>query len=173
MYIEIVGKNYDVSERLKGIIEKKLGKLDKYFYDEAVAKVVCREEKNGKKFMELTIRFGGRLVRSEVQGESMYDLIDLAEPKVERQLSKHKSKLEKKLKSADFERETVEPEREETLSVVKTKSFEIIPMDIDEAILQLDLLGHDFFVFLNADTGKIGVVYKRADGNVGLLNPIY
>ena len=172
MRIELIGKDYVISERLKEILEKKLGKLDKFFSDDAQASVVCRKE-GERQTMEVNVKFGGRLVRSEYSSDNMYDNIDVILPKIIKQIEKHRTKLSKKLRPDAFIGETeIEPEVKLS-KIVKEKKFEIVPMSIEEATLQLDLLGHDFFIFLNESTGKVGVVYKRNDGAIGLLSPKY
>ncbi len=171
MRIEIIGRDYSVAERLREVVTRKLEKLDKYFDDDALAKVVCRKEKGDRMIMEITVSFGGRIVRSEYSSDNMYDNVDVILPKIERQIIKHRTKLSRKLRPNAFE--TVETEEQPSPSPVREKSFELIPMTIDEAMMQLDLLDHDFFVFLNVDNGKVNVVYKRHDTEVGLINPIY
>lgn len=171
MRIEIIGRDYSVAERLREVVTRKIEKLDRYFDDDAQAKVVCRKEKGDRMVMEITVSFGGRIVRSEYSSDNMYDNVDVILPKIERQIQKHRTKLSRKLRPDAF----VEAEEivETTKSPVREKNFELIPMTIDEAMMQLDLLDHDFFVFLNVDNGKVNVVYKRHDGEVGLINPIY
>jgi len=122
--------------------------------------------------MELNIKFAGMIARGEVTSDNMYDNIDLVLPKLERQLAKYKSKLAKKLRQGVvFEEELLETLPVKQSKLVKTKTFELHPMDIDEAILQLELLGHDFFIFHNAGNGRVNVLYKRGDGDYGLLDP--
>ena len=176
MRIEIIGRDYSVAERLRDVIEKKLSKFDKFFDDDAQAKVICRKESGDRMTMEVTISFGGRIVRSEYSSDNMYDNVDVILPKIERQIEKHRAKLVRKLRPnafdvADMPEEIATDVKSRT--PVREKNFELLPMDIDEATLQLELLDHDFFIFLNADNGKINVVYKRGDGNIGLINPIY
>ena len=174
MQIDIMGKDYHVGAHLKDIIAKKVLKLEKYFDDRAVCKVVCREEGKTRFILELTIKFNGMFVRGEVSGENMYDNIDAVLPKIEKQLAKYKDKLQTKLRKDAFTLEEAfeagkiefKPRR-----IVKTKTFELTPMNVEEAILQLDLLGHDFFVFLNVDNGRTNVIYRRGDDNVGLIDP--
>lgn len=176
MRIEIIGRDYSVAERLSGVIEKKLSKFDKWFDDDAHAKVICRKESEDRMTMEITITFGGRVVRSEYTSDNMYDNVDVVVPKIERQIEKHRAKLSRKLKPDAFSFSDMPEEVAADIksrTPVREKTFELIPMDIDEATLQLELLDHDFFIFLNADNGKVNVVYKRADGKIGLINPKY
>ena len=172
MRIEIIGRDYSVAERLREVVTRKLQKLDKYFDDDALAKVVCRKEKGDRMTMEVTVSFGGRIVRSEYVSDNMYDNVDVILPKIERQIQKHRTKLSRKLRSDAFEG-VEELDVAPAKSPIREKSFELIPMSIEEAMMQLDLLDHDFFIFINVDNGKINVVYKRRDAEVGLLNPIY
>ena len=169
MRLEIVGKNYVVADRLREVIEQKLEKLDKYFVDDVFTRVVCREEGRGRYLMEITIKVGGRILRAEVSSDNMYDNIDLALPKLERQIRKYRTKLDKQIKITTPEvAEEVEVQR-----IVRSKQFEVVPMTVDEAMLQIELLGHEFFVFLNVDNNRINVVYKRRGGDYGILDPIY
>lgn len=175
MRIEIIGRDYSVAERLKDVVERKLSKFDKFFEDDAQAKVICRKE-GERLIMEITISFGGRIVRSEYTSDNMYDNVDVIIPKIERQIEKHRAKLARKLRPDAFD--VIDSQEEIAADIqsrkpVREKSFELIPMDVDEATLQLELLDHNFFVFLNADNGRVNVVYKRGDGNVGLINPKY
>ena len=176
MRIEIIGRDYSVTERLNDVIHKKLLKFDKWFEDDAQAKVICRKESEDRMTMEITIVFGGRVVRSEYTSDNMYDNVDVVIPKIERQIEKHRAKLCKKLRPDAFDSMDVSEEMAsdfKSRTPVREKTFELIPMDIDEATLQLELLEHDFFIFLNVDNGKVNVVYKRTDGKIGLLNPKY
>ena len=172
MRVELIGKDYVISERLKEILEKKITKLDKFFGDDAIASVVCRKE-GDRQTMEVNVKFGGRLVRSEYSSDNMYDNIDVILPKIQKQIEKYRTKLSKKLRPdafIDIQEEFVSPKQSK---VVREKRFELVPMTVDEAVMQLDLLGHDFFVFINEENGKVSVVYKRADGEIGLLSPEY
>lgn len=171
MRIEIIGRDYSVAERLREVVTRKLEKLDKYFGDDTLSKVVCRKEKGDRMIMEITVSFGGRMVRSEHESDNMYDNVDVILPKIERQIQKHRTKLSRKLRPDAFVE--VEEDVAPAKTPVREKNFELIPMTTQEAMMQLDLLDHDFFVFMNVDNGKVNVVYKRHDGDVGLINPIY
>ena len=170
MRLEIVGKNYAVGDKLYGIIEHKLEKLDKYFVDDAFVRVVCREEGRGRLIMEVTIKVGGRMLRAEVSGDNMYDNIDFVLPKLERQIRKYRTKLDKQLRDNV---EVVDTSEVPIQKIVRNKQFEVVPMTVEEAMLQIELLEHEFFVFLNTDNGRINVVYKRREGDYGILDPIY
>lgn len=175
--INVRGKNVEVTPALQEYVAKKLRKLEKYFNTQAEAQAtldVVREDH----IVEVTISFNGLLLRAEEATEDMYASIDLVVDKLERQMHKHKTRINRKLRQQGMkglseklaglgkaEKEAAEPR------VVRMKSFVMKPMPTEEAILQLDLLGHDFYVFTNADTEEINVLYKRKDGNYGLIEP--
>jgi putative sigma-54 modulation protein len=174
MRITVYGKNIDVTAGMKSMLEKKLSRMDKYFSPEADATATMSTQK-GKHILEVTIPINGTILRAEESTDDMYASIDLVVDKLESQLKKHKSKLEKKQKDHatirfDFSSIPEEPKIDEP-SVVKTKRFPIKPMSPDEASLQMDLLGHNFYVFLNSESEEVNVVYKRKDGNYGLIEP--
>ncbi|SHE67151.1 ribosome hibernation-promoting factor, HPF/YfiA family [Alkalibacter saccharofermentans] len=174
MRVIVYGKNVDVTTGLKSTLDKKLSKLDKYFNPDTEATATLSTQK-GKHILEVTIPINGTILRAEEATEDMYASIDLAVDKLEGQLRKHKTKLEKKLKDhstirIDFSSFSEETKSDEP-SLVKTKRFPVKPMSTEEATLQMDLLGHNFFVFLNSDTEEVNVVYKRKDGNYGLIEP--
>ena len=174
MKISIYSKNMQMTEALREAAIKKLRRLDKFFQQDIEAKVVLGVEKKIHK-VEVTIPFNGRIVRVEEFSNDMYNALDEAVESLEQQIRKYKSKLQNKRQSNDsIKFENIEPlddEDEEEFKVVKTKRFAIKPMNIEEAILQMDLLKHNFFVFLNADTEEVNVVYKRKDENYGLIEP--
>lgn len=174
MKINIFAKNMQLTDALKEATEKKISRLDKFFRQDVQAKVVLSVEKKIQK-VEVTIPFNGRIVRVEESSDDMYNSIDEAVEALEKQIRKHKTKLQSKRhanESIKFENiEPLEDEDIEEFKVVKTKRFAIKPMNIEEAILQMDLLKHNFFVFLNADTDEVNVVYKRKDKNYGLIEP--
>lgn len=163
-----------MTDALRDAAIKKLRRLDKFFQQDIEAKVVLGVEKKIHK-VEVTIPFNGRIVRVEEFSDDMYNALDEAVESLEQQIRKYKSKLQNKRQSNDsIKFENIEPlddEDEEEFKVVKTKRFAIKPMNIEEAILQMDLLKHNFFVFLNADTEEVNVVYKRKDENYGLIEP--
>lgn len=171
MRIEILGKNYTPSDKLKDIINKKMQKLDKYFVA-ADAKIVCAVVRTNKSQLEITIRFDNNMLRAEVNGDNFYDLVDVAIPKLERQIRKHRTKLEKRLKQDAFSMEYLE-EDTMTPELVKTKSFALTSMSIADAEMQLDMLDHDFYVFTNEKSGMVNIIYRRQDGDNGLLDLIY
>ncbi len=172
MRIEILGKNYSLSNKLKEVVTQKLTKLDKYFDDDAVAKVVCSTVKGERYVMEVTINLDKKLLRAEETSDNMYNNIDLIIPKLTRQIRKYRTKLSKRVKEDIFVN-VEQPKAEDFKKVVKSKSFEIVPMTQEEAIEAFELIDHDFYVFLSKETGRVNVLYRREDGDYGLLDPIY
>lgn len=176
MKIDIVERNYDVGVRLRTLIEKKIEKLNRYFTDEASAKVVCACE--GKRFkLELTISNKGNLYRSETYGENMYENIDIVLPKIEKQIIKYYQKNKDKIKKTAMDLSTYEYIKEkpalEKKQIYKKKTFELVPIELCDAEEYLENLEHDFYVFLNAETGKVNVLYNRKDGELGLIECEY
>lgn len=163
-----------MTEAMEGNFETKLSRLDKYFNGEQEAKVTVSNLKNQQK-VEVTIPFNTGVVRAEAIDDDVYNALDLAIEKLKKQLAKQKDKLMKKPHgSIRFESiESYEPagHQEEDEKIIRRKEFEYKPMSEEDAILQLELLGHDFFVFDNFETNKVSVVYKRKDGNYGLIEP--
>lgn len=173
MNITVYGKNITLTEALKDVATKKISRLDKFFHNDVEAKVVLSVERKKQK-VEVTIPFNGRILRVEEASDDMYSSIDDSVEALEKQIRKYKTKLEdRKYSNESIKFENIEPldDSEEEFKVVKTKRFAVKPMSIEEAVLQMDLLKHDFFVFLNADTEEINVVYKRKDANYGLIEP--
>ena len=169
----ISGKNIEVTPGLKDAIEQKLGKLERYFTPETEINVTLSVEK-GRQKIEVTIPVKGNIIRSEQTSNDMYVSIDLVEEIIERQIKKYKTKLiDKKQSALSFSEAFLqeEPEHEETIKIVKTKRFAMKPMDPEEACIQMELLGHNFFMFLNADTNEVNVVYKRKSNSYGLIEP--
>ena len=174
MKIEFNERNYKISPKLKNLITDKVERLSKYFGADAKAKVVCSEQNKTQK-LELTITNKGVMYRSEVEGDEMYNNIDLALPKIERQIVRYKDKkiAKSRVKEVNaYEFLTAEPD--ETLpEVYKRKTFDLDPITIDEARDYIERLGHTFFVFLNAETGKVNVLYRRRDSKFGLIEVNY
>ncbi len=177
MRIELISKGYNEGNRLVSVIEKKLSKLDKFFQTEPSAKIKLSTVGKDKYTMEITISFGGQIVRSEVTSDNMYDNIDLIAPKLERQISKYRdrisSKQPKKALPLKLEEDEVQATPENIGKIVKVKNFNISIITVDEAVAELELLDHDFYVFVNAENNKVSVVYKRNDGDYGLITPEY
>lgn len=173
----IVRGGYKVSQRLERILNEKLSKLEKYFEDEVNVKVVCSKTAKQEK-LEITVASKGLLYRSEVTSDNMYNNIDYALPKLEKQIVRNSQKRkEKKAKGSKQENflpfEFIEEAPEEIPSVYKKKTFDLDPMLVDDARFAIERLGHDFFVFLNAETGKINILYRRKDGKFGLIDLVY
>lgn len=175
MKISYVGKNITIRENFKGQVEKKLQRLDKYFEDDVEAKATFSTNGNFKT-VEVTIWLkSGTIIRSEETSDDMLSSVDMAVESLDNQLRKYKTKLKSRKNDSIRYEEVVEDE--ETISedqkpeVVKVKKVGLKPMFIEDAILQMELLGHDFFVYQDAEIDKVSVVYKRNDGNYGLIEP--
>ena len=168
----ISGKNIEVTPGLKEAIEQKLGKLARYFTPETEIIVTISVEK-GRQKIEVTIPVKGSIIRSEQTSSDMYVSIDLVEEVIARQLRKYKNKLVAKsqgIKKEFIESDDVSSDDDE-IRIVRTKKFGIKPMFPEDACIQMELLGHSFFVFSNAETDEVNVVYKRKDGSFGLIEP--
>ena len=175
MRIIISGKNIDVTQGLKDAINDKLGKLDKYFTPETEAIVTLSVERNRQK-IEVTIPIKGSVIRAEEVSDDMYVSIDLVQEIIERQMRKHKTRLVNRYRSAgNFQPAFIEMEAEdpEEVKIVRSKKFAMKPMDPEEACIQMELSGHNFFVFRNAETDDVNVVYKRKGNTYGLIEPEY
>ena len=170
----IIGKNIDVTPGLKDAVENKLGKLQRYFTPDTEIHVTLSVQKEHQK-IEVTIPVKGNIIRSEQESDDMYVSIDLVEDIIERQMRKYKTKLANQLHAASsFQPSYLEEEAEdEQIKIVRTKRFAMKPMDIEEACVQMELLGHSFFVFRNAETDEVNVVYKRKGNTYGLIEPEY
>ncbi len=176
MKFTFTGKKVNLSNRVQSYAEKKVGKLERYFKTEPEASLVFSVEKDRNK-VELTIRSGSMVLRVAESTSDLFASIDAAVTSMERQLRKHKTRLEKRLRQDAFERTVAEDEvstfvpeeEEERFEVVRTKKFPIKPMTVDEAILQMDLLDHTFYAFKNEDSGAFAVVYRRNNGGYGLI----
>ena len=178
----ISGKNIEVTPGLKSTVEQKLGKLERYFTPETEIIVTLSVEKDRQK-IEVTIPVKGNIIRSEQTSSDMYVSIDLVEEVIERQLRKYKNKLVAKsqghptasFSGSNFKKEFFEEDdtsvEDNEIRIVRTKRFGIKPMFPEDACIQMELLGHSFFVFSNAETDEVNVVYKRKDGSFGLIEP--
>lgn len=178
----ISGKNIEVTPGLRETIEQKLGKLERYFTPETEIVVTLSVEK-GRQKIEVTIPVKGSIIRSEQTSNDMYVSIDLVEEIIERQLRKYKNKLIARSQghptaatpTGSIKKEFIESEDETTddeeIRIVRTKKFGIKPMYPEDACIQMELLGHSFFVFSNAETDEVNVVYRRKDGSFGLIEP--
>ena len=175
MRITITGRNIELTEGLKAAVEDKLGKLEKYFAPDTEVFVTLSVEKERQK-IEVTIPVKGNIVRSEQVSNDMYVSIDLVEEVIERQLKKYKKKLiSKQQNAASFRKEFIEKETDvdDEIRIIRTKRFDMKPMYPEDACVQMELLGHNFFVFCNAETEQINVVYKRKGNTYGLIEPEY
>lgn len=171
MKITVVGRQMTVPEDLKALTEKKLKKLDRYFSREEAATVTFSRKRNSEN-IEITIAAANTLFRCETSDDTFRNALDKAVDTIDRQIRKNKTRLEKRLRQTGF----VPPMPEDELSessdkVVRRKSFKLVPMSVEEAILQMNLLGHGFYLFEDADTGLTCVVYARKDGDYGLIVP--
>ena len=176
MKLNYTGKNMEITNALRDVTEKKLGKLDKYFQQDIEGNVTFSSEKN-RKIIEVTINLPGTIIRAEEYSDDMYASIDRAVDILERQIRKYKTKLQKRYQNNNtirFENVVPLPKEEDDddkPKLVKRKRFSLKPMSSEEAILQMELLRHNFFVFLDADNETVSIVYKRKDGNYGLIEP--
>lgn len=173
MTIKIVGRKTTVKDSFRDRAEKKLAKFDKFFNDDAEAVVTVTNERD-RETVEVTIRARGMYFRAEQTTGDRLDSLEAVADALSRQIVKNKSKLEKKWKTDTlplFAEEAEEPEYEETYDIVRTKRFPIKPMSVEEAILQMNLLGHTFFMFRNAHTNEINLVYKRKKGDYAVIEP--
>ena len=173
MRYTISGKNIEVTEALKNIVMDKLGKLERYFTPETEIIVTMSVEKDRQK-IEVTIPVKGNIIRSEQVSNDMYVSIDLVEEVIERQLRKYKNKIiQKQQEGSNFRKEFIEKETEdpEEVKIIRIKQFGMKPMYPEDACIQMELLGHNFFVFRNAETEEVNVVYKRKGNTYGLIEP--
>lgn len=174
MRVTVIGKNIDVTPALREIVERKISKLDRYFNPNVEARATLTVQKNSQIF-EVTIPFNGVILRCEESTDDMYKSIDLVQAKLERQIRKQRTKLQRRnnesLRFSNFDEVALEDDDQG--EIVKVKKFNIKPMSTEEAILQMELVEHNFFVFKDSDTDNVNVIYKRKDGNYGLLEPDY
>ena len=168
MKMIISGKNIDVTPGLRSAVEAKLGKLERYFTADTEIYVTLSVEKDRQK-IEVTIPMKGNIIRSEQTSSDMYVSIDLVEEIIERQLRRYKTKQA----AASFQPDYLEAdeEEEEEVKIVRTKKFDIKPMYPEDACVQMELLGHSFYVFCNAETDQVNVVYRRKGNTYGLIEP--
>ncbi|MBO8164312.1 MAG: ribosome-associated translation inhibitor RaiA [Brevibacillus sp.] len=183
MKLQVRGENIQVTAALRDYVQKKLGRLERYFDNGQVKEInVTLRVLRGDGIIEVTIPMTGVLIRAEETHEDMYAAIDLVVEKLERQIRKYKTKINRKQRY-DSSRKVVhrqadtvavladDEEEDDEISIVRTKRFDLKPMDAEEAVLQMDLLGHNFFVFQNSATNEVNVVYRRNDGKFGLIEP--
>lgn len=176
MKITITGRQTEVPKDFAELVDKKLTKYDKFFRDDATAYVTLKKRRNFE-ILELTISSQGLMFRAEEENSSFQNALDEALASIERQLRKNKTKLGRRIRESAFKKEesSAEPEAEELQveaeAPVRIKEFSLKPMSVDEAILEMNMLGHQFFVFEYDKTGEISVVYGRKDGGYGLICP--
>lgn len=172
MKVQITAKKMQLSPSFSDYAEERLSaKLDKFFGSEASAKIVLNSVKN-KIILELTVEMGGMIFRAEQSADDKNDALDACIDKIIRQIRKNKTRLAKQLRDNTLT-DSIEsaPDEQVDYEVIKHKSFELRPMSVEEAILQMNMLSHEFFMFKNADTGDVNVVYKRSDDNYAVLEP--
>ena len=172
MQVTINGKNMEVSEYLRDLTDKKVSKLDRYFPGDTEVQVTLSVEKN-RHIVEVTIPYAGGIIRGEEVTGDMYASIDNVIAKLEKQIIRHRTKLEKTLRYEDAPEDEADyyDDEDEGPQIVRVKRFSIKPMSVEEAALQMELLGHSFFVFTNDETNDMNVIYRRKDGNYGLIEP--
>lgn len=173
MNLVISGKNLDITEGLRSAVEEKIGKLERYFTDTTEVHVTLSTEKNRQK-IEITIPMKGSIIRAEEVSSDMYVSIDLVEEVIERQLRRYKNKLiDKEQNAAHLNQAFIDEEafEDEEINIIRSKKFAMKPMDAEEACVQMELLGHNFFVFRNSETDEVNVVYKRKGNTYGLIEP--
>ncbi|BCZ44528.1 hypothetical protein psyc5s11_05950 [Clostridium gelidum] len=174
MKVTVIAKNMELTDALKEIVQKKISKLEKYFESKVEAKATLTVQKN-RQIIEVTIPFNGVILRGEEATSDMYKSLDLVGDKLERQIRKQKTRLSRKhggsLRFGEINNIDLKLEKEDEGKLVRVKKFGVKPMNSEEAILQMDLLGHNFFVYQDADSDKVNVIYKRKDGDYGLLEP--
>ena len=169
------GKNIEVTEGLKTAVEDKMSKLSRYFMDDTEVHVTFSIEGDLQK-IEVTIPMRNTIVRAEEESSDMYASIDMVQETLERQLRKYKNKLvDKKQNAVGLSKTFLEEsaDEDEEIQIIRTKRFAVKPMDVEEACIQMELLGHNFFVFRNAETDEVNVVYKRKGNTYGLIEPEY
>ncbi|TDM41748.1 ribosome-associated translation inhibitor RaiA [Macrococcoides goetzii] len=177
---EIHGDNISVTDAIRNYIEEKLSKLERYFINvpDTNAHVKIKTYQNGKSKVEVTIPLKNVTLRAEERHDDLYAAVDLIVEKLERQVRKHKTKVNRKFREKGIEKEVfpslpeveeVPAEKEDEIEIIRSKQFDLKPMDAEEAVLQMNLLGHDFYIFNDAETNDTNIVYKRKDGKYGLI----
>lgn len=174
----ITGKNMTISAGITDRVMKKTIKMERYLHADTEMLLRLTREKNNRRTCEITVPFDGVLLRAEATNdENLYVSIDQALAKLEKQIHKHRTRLGKRVREDAFQTveyefaEAPETDEEEKRKIVRTKTFPVRPMSVDDAVLQMELLGHSFFVFVNVETSQTNVLYLRKDGNLGLLEP--
>jgi putative sigma-54 modulation protein len=178
MELNITSKNVELSPTVRRYVERKLGKLNRHLPNITNSKVELVEEQTKSPLQryvaQVTINSGGTLLRGETRGEDLFSVIDKVAAVMDRQIKHYKGKLYKKGRRTSFARSNLNTVNERApieRKVVKVKQFDIKPMSVEEAMDQMELLGHNFFLFFNADSNKVNLIYSRKDGNYGLIEP--
>lgn len=178
MKMQIVARKITLRPSFLERTEQKMSRLDKFFSEDAECTVMVAQAPRNAMRVEATVRSNGMIFRAETTEEDINDAVDRLVDLLVRQIRKNKTRLEKRLRTGAFTGEEAPAPApvpavadEDDYRVVRTKSFAVKPLDVEEAILQMNLIGHEFFMFVNADTGDINVVYRRQDGHYGLLEP--
>ena len=178
MKLNIIGRKIEVTDKMSDYLDKKLSKLDKFFRDEPEARIVLGTIKE-QEYVEATVYSGGMIYRAEVTDTDVFTATDRIIDVIERQIRRNKTRLEKKIKRDAVDdlkmisgKEYDEGEEVSEFRVIKKKRFQLKPMSSEEAVLQMNLLGHSFFVFKNQDTDEMNVVYRRKDGNYAIIESI-
>lgn len=175
MKFEFTSRNYQLSEHLKEVTEKKLSRLDKYFGDSDTTAKVCFKKEAQSMITEVMLEYAGKFVRASAQSDNFYDNIDAVLPKIEGQIRKYRTRFDKHQKNQAYKDDVTylgaKAVEDKSSKIVKTKNFKLTPMTIDEATEEMELLGHNFYVYLDAKTDEIKVLYLRNDGDLGLIEP--
>lgn len=172
MRIEVTGRNYEVGENLKKVTEQKLSKLGKYFDTEDVVVKVCFKKEATSLTTEVMLDYTGKFVRATATSDNFYDNLDVVLPKLEGQIRKYRTRFDKHQKNVAFRESAIYGDSvKKTAGIVKEKKFTLKPMTVDEAIEEMELLGHSFYVFLDAKSNTVQVLYQRNDGDLGLIEP--
>lgn len=166
MNVTISARKCNLRPSYKDLADKKLAKLDKFFNESADAHLTVTVEKNYHR-VELTVFDAGIVFRAEQDADDMYEALDLAVDSIIRQIRKNKTRLERRLRESAFE--PVEEYAEKNYDIIRHKTVNLVPMTVDEAIMEMELVGHAFFMFLNSDNGRVGVVYRRRDAGYGVI----
>ena len=173
MKCKIRGEKIKITDAIQDYIETKMSRIDKYFKSPDVCSNVLVKVKGKQQSIEVTIPYDKYTLRSEEKRDDLYAAIDLVIDKLEGQIRKNKAKLKKQIKKGDeffnFDYELTQEEEKKGNKIVKRKIFEMKPMDEEEAVLELELLGHDFFIYKDVHTNEVNVLYKRRDGNYGVI----
>ena len=172
MRINMTAKGMTVTEAMWDKIEKKLGKLEKYFKNEPDVQVKLSQEKGARNIAEITLTVNGTILRAQESTSDMYASIENAVDKLDKQIRRHRSKLDKAAIAEALTVEDIPAYEDEPDELVKVKRFAVKPMSVEDAIAEMDMLGHSFYVFVNAETNITSVIYRRADGKIGMLEPI-